>query len=248
MKKNVLGYMRNMARLFRYKLLWKYFSNDIKEYKNIPIIINNFNRLECLSLLVSRLERDGYKNIYIIDNNSTYPPLLEYYQTLPYKIFYLKQNVGYLSLWKTGLFKQFKRSYYVYTDSDVIPSNISPSDYIEHFYRIMQKYKNAQKVGFGLRLDNLPDTYMHKNEVIKWENQFFKIELDEKIYKAVIDTTFALYRPYVHGPANFYALQIRTGYPYLAEHHPWYQDSANLSEEDIFYKNSIETSTHWSAK
>lgn len=43
-------------------------------YKNIPIIINNFNRLTCLQRLIASLEVRGYHNIYIIDNNSTYPP------------------------------------------------------------------------------------------------------------------------------------------------------------------------------
>ena len=49
------------------------------DVKNIPIIINNRNRLTYMKMLISSLEKRGYNNIYIIDNDSTYPPLLDYY-------------------------------------------------------------------------------------------------------------------------------------------------------------------------
>ena len=72
-----------------------------------------------LTKLIHSLESKGYHNLYIIDNQSTYPPLLEYYTRLPYPVYMLNKNVGHLSLWETGIFKQFKDSYYAYTDSDL---------------------------------------------------------------------------------------------------------------------------------
>lgn len=225
--------------------LWNIFSVKPKDYKSIPIIINNFNRLECLKKLINRLEKGGYKNIYIIDNNSSYPPLLEYYKTINYPIFHLKKNVGYLALWKTGIYKKFIRGYYVYTDPDVIPIDECPDNFLEYFFQIMQQYKTVQKVGFGLRIDNLPDTFPNKTKVIEWEQHFFEKPLKNNIYNAQIDTTFALYRPFTGGEAHKYKFNIRTGMPYMAEHLPWYQ-SDKLSEEDIYYKNHIQTSTHWS--
>ncbi|WP_304314263.1 glycosyltransferase family 2 protein [Phocaeicola plebeius] len=226
-------------------ILWNIFGKSPQNYKNIPIIINNFNRLECLKKLINKLEKSGYKNIYIIDNNSSYPPLLAYYKTLSYHIFYLKENIGYLALWKTNIYKKFIRSYYVYTDPDVIPINECPDDFLEHFFKIMQQYKTVQKVGFGLRIDNLPDTYPQKQKVIEWEKHFFEKPLSTHVYKAQIDTTFALYRPFTGGEAHKYKFNIRTGMPYMAEHLPWYQNG-ELTEEDIYYKNHIQTSTHWS--
>lgn len=61
------------------------------DVKDIPIIINNFNRVTTLSKLITTLEVRGYKNIYIIDNASTYKPLLKYYEDTPYKVFRLKK-------------------------------------------------------------------------------------------------------------------------------------------------------------
>ena len=67
------------------ELFLKWFIPEIKKrflgvkrinYKDIPIIINNYNRLEMLTKLIHGLENKGYHNLYIIDNQSTYPPLL----------------------------------------------------------------------------------------------------------------------------------------------------------------------------
>lgn len=44
----------------------------IRDAKEIPIIINNFNRLTTLRLLTETLTACGYTNIYILDNASTY--------------------------------------------------------------------------------------------------------------------------------------------------------------------------------
>ena len=96
-----------------------------KTYTNaydIPIIINNRNRVTFLKQMISSLESKGYHNIYIIDNKSSYQPLLDYYKKSKHKIFYLDENVGFLSLWKSGIYKQFKNNFFVYSDSDVVPT------------------------------------------------------------------------------------------------------------------------------
>ncbi|MCJ7820714.1 MAG: hypothetical protein MUP53_05890 [Bacteroidales bacterium] len=77
------------------------------DYKQIPIIINNFNRLESMKLLISALEDRGYMNIYIIDNLSTYPPLLEFYKSCPYTVFRLEKNIGSNAFWLSGICKHF---------------------------------------------------------------------------------------------------------------------------------------------
>ena len=84
------------------------------DVKNIPIIINNRNRLTYMKMLISSLEKRGYNNIYIIDNDSTYPPLLDYYsKECIYPVFYLNKNVGYNALWDSGLIRKFRKNYFV---------------------------------------------------------------------------------------------------------------------------------------
>lgn len=225
------------------------FPSQISDYKKIPIIINNFNRLESMNELIKSLEKRGYTNIYIIDNLSTYPPLLEYYETCHYHVFRLKKNIGMNALWISGIFKQFKNDYFVYTDSDIVPIEECPDDFLLFFLQKLKKYKLAQKIGFSLKTDDLPDFYALKDEVIKCEEQFSKYKREELLYWAPIDTTFALYRPRAKRKHGNYNIEMyRTGYPYMARHLPWYIDSKNPDQENRYYISQKLIDTAWSKK
>jgi hypothetical protein len=124
--------------------------------------------------------------------------------------------------------------FYIITDPDVIPVSYCPKDAIKHFLDLHMKYFHYQKVGFGLKIDDLPDHYNLKNTVIEWESQFWKTKLEDNVYEAGIDTTFALYKPFTYK----YILNpsIRTGEPYVAQHMPWYTNPKSISEEEAFYR------------
>nr|WP_317632518.1 glycosyltransferase [uncultured Flavobacterium sp.] len=221
-----------------------------KTYTNaydIPIIINNRNRVTFLKQMISSLESKGYHNIYIIDNKSSYQPLLDYYKKSKHKIFYLDENVGFLSLWKSGIYKQFKNNFFVYSDSDVVPTENCPHNFLQIFLDKMYEDKKIMKIGLSLKIDDLPDYFKNKKEVIDWESQYFEKQEDGLYYNANVDTTFALYRPFMSGGASRLKM-FRSKKPMEAYHMPWYNDSSNLSEEELFYINSAKTSTHWTSK
>ena len=198
-----------------------------------------------LKMQIEALRSRGYSNIYILDNNSTYPPLLEYYKKVPAKVVFLGKNLGYDALAKIPLYYQVRKSFFVYTDSDVIPIDECPADFMDYFLNILKANPTVQKVGFSLKIDDLPDHFAQKEKVIKWEAQFWKERIADN-FIAPIDTTFALHRPYALlstiGPYK----NIRTSFPYVARHLPWYNDSQQLSEEEQFYIDSVEIGTHWS--
>lgn len=226
------------------KCVWGIREND---YKNIPIVINNYNRLESLQILIQGLENRGYRNIYIIDNHSTYPPLLEYYVNCVYPVYMLNRNVGHLSIWETGIYKQFTDSYFVYTDSDLEIHPACPSDFIEKFILLLKKYPKVLKVGFSLSIDDLPDAYKYKEQVREWEKQFWQEEIETNVFKAAIDTTFAIYKPYFRGGLiDSEQRCLRVGFPYSVKHLPWYVCSERLNEEEQYYLDHLKTSTHWS--
>jgi hypothetical protein len=211
----------------------------------IPIIINNFNRLDFLKQQIDWLQKAGYTNIHIIDNQSTYPPLLEYYKTLPYTIYRLDRNQGHFSIWETILFSRFSHDYYVYTDPDILPVEGCPSNILAYFQSLLHKYPGYKKVGFGLLINDLPDSYNLKPKVVKWEQQFWEKPLEQDVYDALIDTTFALYRPGAKGGADGPA--IRTAGKYVARHLPWYENSAALDEETQYYLRSSSAASSWYA-
>ena len=130
--------------------------------------------------------------IIIIDNASTYEPLLEYYNTLPYEIIRLSKNYGHYAIGK--VYDEYQKTYhlnstnYVYTDPDIIPIEDCPDTFLGYFSELLSKY-SLDKVGFGLKIDDLPDHFKLKADVIKWESQWFDNPITSNIFRAKIDTT-----------------------------------------------------------
>jgi hypothetical protein len=208
----------------------------------IPIIINNRNRLTFLKQMIEQLQSYGYHNIYILDNDSSYPPLLEYYEIIPAKVIFLRENVGYRALWETEIFDQFKNNYYVYSDPDILMQEDCPKDFVHVLYKFLIKYSNVEKAGVALKIDDLPDHYLYKEEVIKNEFLFWRNELEKDVFGARVDTTLALYKPLAFGNAEE-CQAIRVGGKLTAHHLTWYLNSSNLPEEELFYKKSIKSNT-----
>ncbi|AND64623.1 hypothetical protein AX766_09430 [Flavobacterium covae] len=213
---------------------------------NVPIIINNRNRYSHLLKLLKSLEIRGYKNIIIIDNNSTYEPLLDYYSKSPYRIIRLEKNLGFKSLENLPIYKELRKSYFVYTDSDLEIIDECPCDFMSYFIDKLKSYNNVQKIGFSLKIDDLPDCYLRKDEVVDWEKKFYSQELAKGLFLAPIDTTFALHKPYALISITGVFKMIRTDFPYQMRHLPWYDDSNSLTIEEKYYIQSVEIGTHWS--
>lgn len=206
---------------------------DIRFSDNIPVFINCRDRYKPLLSLITWLEKEGMKNIILVDNHSSYQPLLAYYEKTSHIVLRLGQNIGHRAPWDSGAINLYaKGKPYIVTDPDVIPDKDSHGA-IKYFVKILNKYKEYNKVGFGLRIDNIPDCYDLKENVIQWESKFWEDKVDHDLYDALLDTTFALYRP--NTP---YTIEkaLRTGGKYVAEHEPWYADSSNPSDEVRYYR------------
>jgi hypothetical protein len=218
---------------------------------DIPVFVISRDRLSPLAELVAWLERAGCGEIYLVDNDSVYEPLLEYYERTPHTVLRLGRNAGKLALWEApGVFDRTRGRPFVYTDPDVIPDEGCPLDALDRFATLLRRYPAVKKVGFGLRIDDLPDRYRHRAAVIAWERRMWEWPVERDAYYAPIDTTFALY------PAGgaWGREAIRTGPPYVARHATWYADLDAPTEEEAFYHRRIAADeaydsgrAHWSA-
>lgn len=215
---------------------------------SIPIIIINYNRLGDLKKLVASLLYHKHKRIVIIDNNSTYPPLLEYYKDIEKSVTIerMDKNYGHLVFWTNKeIYKKYSSGYYVVTDSDIIPNDNLPADYMECMLKVLDAHKNVIKVGFALRIDDIPDYYVYKDKVLEKEREYWKKPIGDNLYLTVIDTTFALYPPqYQYGYGNFIT-GIRIAGNYTARHGGWYIDKENMTDEEIFYFRTANRSNSW---
>ena len=219
-----------------------------KDFKSIPIIIINFNQLEYLKKLINFLQERDYNNIVIIDNVSTYKPLLEYYKTIGDNIEVIMNiaNEGHRVFWKNKAFsKKYGKGYYVVTDSDIVPHANCPEDFLLHFKAILESDKSLTKVGFSLKIDDIPDTNLHKEKILKWEKRFWETQNGDGHYIAEIDTTFALYRPLNQFEYHYFYKSLRLKLPYIAKHGGWYIDHNNLNDEQEYYMKTASKSASW---
>lgn len=202
---------------------------------DIPIFINARDRLGMLQRLVNWVVNAGYRRIYILDNDSTYPPLLSYYQTLErvpaIQVVRLGRNIGHTALWNSGILEILKiDTPYVYSDPDVVPVEECPVDVLEYMLAVLRKYPFLRKVGLGLKTDDI--SFYNAEEQKYLESLFYKQLLEDNLYFCQVDTTFALYRNYRHYEVFGSA---RTVGKRMAYHLPWYLDYDNLPEDEQYY-------------
>ncbi|TDM00503.1 MAG: family 2 glycosyl transferase [Flavobacteriaceae bacterium] len=230
------------------KKLISYFISKYQEKypKTIPIIIVSFNQLYYLEKLLEFLWNNGYYNIVILDNNSTYPPLLNFFKSIKQKvkIVNLGENLGHTAFWDNRkIFNKYRFGYYVITDPDIVPVQNCPDNFMEIFLNLLKKHRNVTKVGFSLQLDTIPETNKNREIVLKWESQFWESKI-ENHFLAGIDTTFALYRP-LYKRNDLFCSGIRTSYPYQAIHGGWYINHMDLTDEQKFYMSLVTKSSSW---
>ncbi len=127
-----------------------------------------------------------------------------------------------------------RKQFYVVSDPDVIPDEQCLEDCLHYLKGVLERFPELHKVGLGLRIDDLPDHFPMKDDVIAWESRFWSNEVETGLYRADMDTTFAMYRPLPRRSSN--ARSLRTGEPYLARHLRWYVDPKEMTEDELYYR------------
>jgi hypothetical protein len=158
----------------------------------------------------------------------------------------LKTNDGHLSFWKQKeLVNKYTKGYYVVTDADIVPISDCPDDFLNTFRILLNKAYNRTKVGFSLKLEDIPEDNPQREKIKDWEAQFWKTKIHPLACKAEIDTTFALYRPgYDYQKKNF-TKAWRTDFPLQARHGGWYINPNTLTEEQEYYQKTANESASW---
>ena len=245
---------KKLLHYLRYQLV-KLTNPLVKKQRNnpasIPVLIINFNQLFYLKQLLGFLQERNFSNIIIIDNNSTYEPLLAYYREITpnVKIERLEYNGGHNVFFKNkSLRQQYGKGYFILTDADIVPNPHLPNDFVKKMISYLDQYFNRiTKVGFALEIQSIPDHYLLKDKVQQWEKNFWTEELEKEVYLAEVDTTFALYKPnypeWFHNNSFYSALRLSGDF--TAVHGGWYMNSNNPTEEQKYYLKTANTSASW---
>ena len=229
----------------------------------IPAFLINRDRLIAPKAMVEYLKQVEELEVIIIDNNSTNPDLIAWYDTNPCIVHRLTANYGNCSpLFNTptcieGHIKpDFLNEYdckngYILSDPDLDLGGI-PLDFMNVFRDGMRTYDFATKIGFGLRIDDLPTTDIARNAV-GWEQMNIspQASIGGIYYKSPIDTTFAFYKWIQDNPslAHDFDRSVRCYGDYQCRHLGWYYSEQNLPPQDeMYYLNNIKYDgfTHYS--
>ncbi len=214
----------------------------------LPVFIISFNRLDCLRKLVAWLETAAQAQPIIVDNGSTYPPLVEWLDSMKhaFPIERFPDNRGPYRVWDQRLFERFTsepQPFYVVTDPDVVPSADCPGDALPRLVDVWQATR-CPKVGLSLRLEGIPDSLPTCGAIRRWEASMQRPEQTIEIVgpggtvraynESMLDTTFQVnHRDLV--PPSCGSAGVRLAAPYQADHLGWQIDPRNLGDEDRFY-------------
>jgi hypothetical protein len=223
--------------------------------KNIPLIIINFNQLFYFKQLVDFALKRGFKNIVIIDNASTYPPLLAYYEQIKNQVCIEKMsiNTGHKVFFENEyLYQKYGKSFFILTDADIIPNENLPKNFMNTLlYWLILKNRTITKVGFALELNDIPDHYDQKQKVLDWEKQFWQSSTKKDVYFASVDTTFAMYKPnpkkHLTESVKFLS-GLRIAGNFTSKHGGWYMDNQNPTDEQKYYIALANSSSSWLSK
>jgi hypothetical protein len=204
----------------------------------MKVLIINYNRLTLPVNIATWVSERGCEPVFI-DNNSNYPPLLEYYHDCPYKVMHMNKNYGKNVIWnpETTIFKRLGiTGNYIVTDPDLDLTGI-PDNFLEVLEEGLKRYPQFDKCGFSLEINDVTNTgvYCDGQSIREWEVQFWEKPLDDTYFEAWIDTTFALYKS-----KEFTMNGIRTNRPYIAKHVPWYYKGfTDMPEDERYYFESV---------
>ena len=162
----------------------------------------------------------------LIDNASTYPPLVQYLHDCPHDVWQLQVNIGSQALWQAQIVPDEP---FVLTDPDLIPVDDCPHDLVDHLAEALAQRPDFPKAGPGLYLEDVPADL----PCLEWERSLVSPDrlVEPGVYGSLIDTTFALYR----AGAPFVYDGLRCGFPYQMRHMPWYVRPEEADEEDAYY-------------
>ncbi len=199
--------------------------------------ITVWNRHSWLIPLCEDLLAAGVTPI-LIDNQSTYPPCIEWLKNCPYKVYHREKNDGPWAFFVTDLYQQYKDRYFMISDSDQSISGI-PSDWVDVLMKGFQETgDNVWKSGLSQRIDDLPDN-PYANEIREYEKGFYTNVNKFGYYKVWMDLGIAIYDrdrrgEYPNKEPNWYCA-VRAPLPYASRHLDWYLTPETMREEDKYY-------------
>lgn len=204
-----------------------------------PVFIVCRDRVTPLAALLDWLASvNNCDEVYLIDQASTYPPLLAFYDDTPHTVI-RTGNIGHRVGWLSGILRErVAGRRFIYTDPDVLPVEDCPPDALERMADLLRRRPDVPKCGFSIKIDDLAPWIADRS--IAWEERYWRNWHEaEQAYYAPIDTTFAMYNP--QHAKRFRYPAYRLPPPYSIRHLPWYVTPETMDAEERYYVEHADT-------
>jgi FkbM family methyltransferase len=226
---------------------------------DIPIVIicyNNYRYVQNTLSQILNINKEYYKNIIIINNNSTCLNTIKYLNNVDVRVINNKENLGpWITNTNNKHIYDILPEKFILTDPDLKFNKNIPTNFIEILANLSDKYETS-KIGFALDISDhekffLTTNYTHNEiSIYEWEKSFYELKIaDDKyeLYDADIDTTFCLInKKYIYinkyNILEDYNIKIRVGGNFTAKHIPWYIDNELYNVYDNYINNINTTS------
>jgi len=226
------------------------------EQSEIPVIVPVFNLVSYAKFMVEQLKEYNINNFIICDNNSTYPPMVEYLDELSKteRVVRFDENLGPRIFLEKKAFLSILPEYFIITDPDLVFNPLLPKEFLSKMIRILEIY-NVSKVGFAIDIDETKHKFFKGSNVDIWEGNYWINQINiypekDPLYIAPIDTTFCLYKKDLFikeliesGNGITSTTSIRIAGRFTCEHMGWWEDQILSKEEIEFYRKTQK----WSA-
>jgi len=213
----------------------------------IPSFIIVRDRIAWIPKLAKWLEKKA--EVILVDNDSTYPPVVKYLDETKYKTYRLKSNHSKWAPWKEGLIGKHPSNNFIVCDPDMYPIKECPDDAIDHWIEGLQKYPQFHCVGPAYVTWDLPKHYAGRMDVVRWEGQYWAKPVDGghdlcEYFEAPIDSMFAVFRK--GGYIDIERPAGRSNYPYVMRHKTWYMNTNKPTAEQKHYISRCDPNrAHW---
>ncbi|MFC7475706.1 hypothetical protein ACFQS7_15140 [Dankookia sp. GCM10030260] len=226
----------------------------------VPVLIPAFNNPTYVAGMVGQLLRFPELRPVVLDNGSAYPPSFDLYRRwaaeglAPARVLVvpLGRNLGPRAVWHDADFLRALPRHFCLTDPDLALNPKLPADFPAVLRRVAETFR-VGKVGFALSLDDRDlmqdQPFRHADgwkriwdsEAVHWQDPVTMPGLAAPLFRADIDTTFALYDRAWFDPLRPFP-GIRIGGDFASRHLPWYRDTGLPAEEEAFYRRAAEYS------
>lgn len=212
---------------------------------NIPIIVvcyNNYSYVKNTLSQILKINKEYYKNIQILNNNSTCLNTIKFLNSCDVKVINSSSNEGpWISNNTNKWLYDTLPDKFILTDPDLKLNENIPNNFIEILSELSDKYQPT-KIGFALDISDFDKMYKDRDytqgkTIYEWELRFWQNKINNynyELYIAEIDTTFCLVNK------KFVYNSIRIAGNFTAKHLPWYVDNEIYSIYEN-YKNMINT-------